>query len=107
MLRSFDYVAWSALDRIRARHGAPDQRVVARAFGWRDAARRQFLDAYWAIADAAGILPGEAARQELLDLFTIEKALYEVAYEAANRPAWLSIPVRGLIELIASRKTDA
>ncbi len=33
--------------------------------------------------------------QALLDLFRIHKALYEIGYEAANRPAWLSIPVSG------------
>jgi maltose alpha-D-glucosyltransferase/alpha-amylase len=35
----------------------------------------------------------------LLDLFLIEKAAYEIRYEAANRPTWLSLPVRGLAAL--------
>jgi len=26
----------------------------------------------------------------------LEKAAYEIAYEAANRPDWLSIPLAGL-----------
>jgi len=33
---------------------------------------------------------------ELLDLFLIEKAAYEVAYEAANRPTWIDVPLHGL-----------
>jgi maltose alpha-D-glucosyltransferase/alpha-amylase len=43
-----------------------------------------------------------ASEQALLDLFLIEKAAYEIRYEAANRPTWLSLPVRGLAAL-ASR----
>jgi maltose alpha-D-glucosyltransferase/alpha-amylase len=39
------------------------------------------------------------AEQALLDLFLIEKAAYEIRYEAANRPTWLSLPVRGLAAL--------
>jgi hypothetical protein len=41
--------------------------------------------------------------QQLLDLFLLHKAFYEIAYEAANRPGWLSIPVRGVMELLRRR----
>jgi len=33
---------------------------------------------------------------ELLDLFLIEKAAYEVVYESANRPTWIDVPLHGL-----------
>ena len=36
------------------------------------------------------------AEPALLDLFLIEKAAYEIRYEAANRPTWLGIPLQGL-----------
>ena len=36
---------------------------------------------------------------ELLRLFLLEKALYEVLYELNNRPGWLDIPLRGLLAL--------
>jgi maltose alpha-D-glucosyltransferase/alpha-amylase len=39
------------------------------------------------------------AEAALLDLFLLEKAAYEVRYEAANRPAWLGVPLRGLAAL--------
>ena len=44
--------------------------------------------------------PPERSRRrcdtELLDLFLIEKAAYEVVYEAANRPTWIDVPLHGL-----------
>jgi maltose alpha-D-glucosyltransferase/alpha-amylase len=37
----------------------------------------------------------------LVDLFLVEKAAYEIRYEAANRPDWLGVPLRGLTALAA------
>ena len=39
-------------------------------------------------------------RGGLLDLFLLQKAAYELCYEAANRPAWVDLPLRGLAELV-------
>jgi maltose alpha-D-glucosyltransferase/alpha-amylase len=35
----------------------------------------------------------------LLDLFLVEKAAYEIGYEAANRPSWIGVPLAGLAAL--------
>jgi maltose alpha-D-glucosyltransferase/alpha-amylase len=35
-------------------------------------------------------------QEPLLDLFVLEKAAYEIAYEAANRPDWIGVPIAGL-----------
>jgi maltose alpha-D-glucosyltransferase/alpha-amylase len=61
----------------------------------------QFLDAYRAIERAAPDrwVTGEAAEAALLDLFLLEKCAYEICYEAANRPAWLGIPLHGLAHI--------
>ena len=40
--------------------------------------------------------------ERLLDFFLIEKAAYEIVYEAANRPTWLAVPLAGLA-LLAER----
>ena len=55
------------------------------------------------LAGYAEVLPAEdaAAERDLLPLFLIEKAAYEIAYEAANRPAWIDVPLHGLAQLIA------
>jgi maltose alpha-D-glucosyltransferase/alpha-amylase len=82
--------------------------VLERAAEMRDRMSGDFLAAYWPVAEEAGILPGDREERDLLlDLFTIQKAFYEIGYEAANRPAWLSIPIRGLLDLIASDRPAA
>jgi maltose alpha-D-glucosyltransferase/alpha-amylase len=37
----------------------------------------------------------------MLRAYMLEKALYELAYELNNRPAWLHIPLTGLLRLRA------
>ena len=53
------------------------------------------MRAYW---EAAGSRGG-AAVGALLDLFLVEKAAYEIAYEAANRPTWIGVPLAGMARL--------
>jgi len=35
-------------------------------------------------------------------VFELEKAAYEVVYEANNRPDWIAIPLRGLVSAAAA-----
>ena len=62
---------------------------------WAEAAQDAFLDGY---AAAAGRDPREDAA--LLAAFQLDKALYEVVYEARNRPTWLSIPTDAVVRLL-------
>jgi maltose alpha-D-glucosyltransferase / alpha-amylase len=101
MLRSFDYAAAMA---ERSLPPAPEQRAPGLALTqrYRELTAAAFVDAYRAAADGVGHgwrNDGDAER--LTTLFLIEKASYEIAYEAANRPDWLSVPVRGLLWLVA------
>jgi maltose alpha-D-glucosyltransferase/alpha-amylase len=72
-----------------------------------EARRNAFLDSFVARATESFLagyrkaMGGEEtpADQALLDLFLIEKAAYEIAYEAANRPTWIDVPLRGLARL--------
>ena len=90
LLRSIDYAAATMLDpkNVVANSVTPGrrQRLVTRL---REGAERDFLGAY---RETASGLPGMDGG-DLLDFFLIEKAAYEVSYEAANRPSWLGIPV--------------
>ena len=40
------------------------------------------------------------ARQWLLELFELEKALYELQYELNNRPDWVRFPLAGMLDLL-------
>ncbi|HEY9548797.1 MAG TPA: phosphotransferase, partial [Kiloniellaceae bacterium] len=105
MLRSFDYLAWAALDRRRQISGEIDEEESRRAFAWRDQASAAFLDAYTRRAAQTPTHPESAATaQALLRLFTLQKVVYEIGYEAANRPAWLAIPLNGLLDLLERKE---
>lgn len=85
MLRSFEYAARFMLPP----EGAP--RLEALARDWADRNRDAFCRGY---ARAGG--PDPAANQTLLRAFEYDKAVYEVLYEAQNRPDWLRIPLGSL-----------
>ena len=91
MLRSFDYVAGSWEQRHPGRSAA----------SWASSARTAFLEGY---AQSAGRDPREDAA--LLDALELDKALYEVVYEARNRPTWVSIPTTAIGRLSAGRRSD-
>jgi len=38
----------------------------------------------------------------LIDIYLLEKAIYEVGYELNNRPEWIRIPVRGILRQLKS-----
>ena len=95
LLRSFDYAAAVATtnEASATATAAPVGRRTALFERWQQEASTAFLAAYGAVT------PLGAA--ELLDLFLIEKAAYEIRYEAANRPGWVGVPLRGLAALAA------
>jgi maltose alpha-D-glucosyltransferase / alpha-amylase len=101
LLRSIDYAGATFIDRGRVGavpvDAAQRDKLIAQ---FRARAAAAFLRAYW---EATGLKKGAVARS-LLDLFLIEKAASEIAYEAANRPAWTGVPIAGLARL-ASRIT--
>jgi maltose alpha-D-glucosyltransferase/alpha-amylase len=101
MLRSFDYARATALHNV-GRDDGDQARLAALAAEWLAAARRAFLDAYDESMRAAGA-PGLDAAGDLLALAELEKALYELRYELANRPAWVGIPLAGVRALAGPR----
>ncbi len=92
MLRSFAYLAAAASAR-----GAPAPE------NFEERARQVFLDAYLARVESTLLPPGEAAARNLLAIFELERAIYELRYELEHRPDWLSIPVSAITRLLESR----
>jgi maltose alpha-D-glucosyltransferase/alpha-amylase len=100
MLRSFDYAMHSALFNFIAER--PDAREAVEAAGrqWQAQAEGAFLDAYDEIARASGLAGARAEMHALLELFVLEKAVYELKYELDNRPDWARLPLTGLLDIL-------
>ena len=88
VLRSFDYAAAVGEQNLPAHSETRQDRARERYAAFRDSAVSAFLKGYTGEEDAV--------IEPLLDLLILEKAAYEIAYEAANRPNWIGVPVAGL-----------
>jgi trehalose synthase-fused probable maltokinase len=90
MLRSFSYAV----------AGTRILRGVEPPADWEDRARATFLEGYRDRIDASLLPPGQQATDQLLAVFELEKAVYELRYELNNRPDWVEIPVAGILRLL-------
>jgi maltose alpha-D-glucosyltransferase/alpha-amylase len=105
MLRSHDYAVHSALQEQRRAGLNEEAYASAAAWGrfWQASAGAIFLRSYLETAAAANLLTASHEEIELLlDVFVLEKAVYELAYELNNRPDWLGVPLQGIIALVAA-----
>jgi trehalose synthase-fused probable maltokinase len=93
MLRSFAYAS-SAIEILRGKQAPAD---------FEQRARETFLEHYFTSVEATLLPHGEAAIRNLLSIFELEKAIYELQYELDNRPDWVSIPVAGIRRLLESQ----
>jgi maltose alpha-D-glucosyltransferase/alpha-amylase len=100
MLRSFSYAAQAAHRRMVPAEAGDEQARLNLLLGeWEQATRDTFLRVYDGIARAGGLYESWDEARQLIALFEIEKALYEIRYELGNRPAWVSVPIHGLLSL--------
>jgi maltose alpha-D-glucosyltransferase/alpha-amylase len=112
MLRSFDYAGRVAvaIAAERGRTSAADQPALER---WRRAWTRRMQELLWSCytrtvasgTTAAGpghrLIPHDPADARLLlDAHILQKALYEVRYELANRPTWVAWPLAAVAQLL-------
>lgn len=97
MIRSLHY----AVSQTRLAH-AP----TANGLSWAAAVYPQmvaaFITAYDSSMQVPGLLPdlNDPDRRTMLELFILEKALYELGYELLNRPSWIQVPLAGIAELL-------
>jgi maltose alpha-D-glucosyltransferase / alpha-amylase len=98
LLRSIDYAGATLIDRKDVAVAPVDEGLRSQIIAqFRQRSSKAFLRGYWETT----CVDNTSAAHALLDLFLIEKAAYEISYEAANRPTWISVPLAGLSFLLA------
>jgi maltose alpha-D-glucosyltransferase/alpha-amylase len=108
MVRSLHYAGQAAAQRLSrdlgiALHDGELEDLDAWLTFWHRWISGIFLSSYLATAGNASYLPRD--RRELsgmLDFFLLEKAIYELSYEANSRPGWIDIPAQGILDLLDS-----
>jgi maltose alpha-D-glucosyltransferase/alpha-amylase len=105
MLRSFHYAPYAVLfgaapgSAVRA-EDLPQ--LEAGAAFWHRSVGDAFLRAYLAEGAKGKFLPSKPEHIDvLLNAYLLEKALYEIVYELNNRPDWVRIPLRGVLDLVS------
>lgn len=104
MLRSFHYAAYTSLfGKLGSAVVRPEDLAALEPWArlWNVWVSTIFLQSYLQHAMPAGFLPID--REELnilLNIYLLEKALYELGYELNNRPDWVRIPLIGIIQLV-------
>ena len=105
MLRSFHYAAYGAMflnDRVREED---IEKLVPFAEQWSYYMGNFFMQAYLEKATEAACIPADPEDLEIMmQLYLLEKAIYELNYELNNRPEWVIIPLRGIRSLMKSNK---
>lgn len=63
--------------------------------------KSEFLENYRNSISGCLSFPEDLSQaDDFLHLCLIEKSLYEISYELANRPDWVQIPIDGLISIL-------
>jgi maltose alpha-D-glucosyltransferase / alpha-amylase len=116
MVRSLDYAAQSVLLGVSSRRGRPpgmirpeDQLALEPwAVAWYQRTAREFVTTYAASFKPTHLLPESAESfRRLLELFLLEKALFEIDVELTDRKDWVIIPLRGAVRLLDHTSIDA
>ena len=102
MVRSFDYASFTAVRQLAEARPAAEAIMLQLAEHWRQRAVDGFRAAYRKAMRGCPAYPtSKSQARRMLAFFTLEKAIYEVSYELANRPAWVDIPLSGVLGILA------
>jgi len=104
MLRSFSYAGRVGLQAHAARRAGDPERLEPWARLWERSVSAVFLTAYRQTVGESRLLPAsEGHLAQLLEAYVLDKALYELQYELGNRPAWVGVPLTGILDLVIPR----
>jgi len=103
ILRSYHYAVYSALSQFTSVHPTDLQTLQSYAELWYRYVGAAFFSSYTEASGGMGFLPEDSSQiSALLGAFLIDKGIYEIIYELNNRPEWVSIPIRGILSILAS-----
>jgi len=103
-LRSIDYATSSAISRAPNLNPEDRATLTQRIRDWGDRLMEAYWECYRETLGEASLWPAdEAQSKELLDLFLLEKAFYEIEYELTNRPSWSHIPLEATLRILQER----
>ena len=106
MLRSFHYAAFSPLIQQKIAGEYNDLEHWAKL--WTYYISKIFLNSYLEhIGSSSFLIPEDKSEiANLLNLYLLEKAVYEIGYEINNRPDWLIIPLKGILYEIGAIRDE-
>ena len=99
MMRSFAYAAGAALARS-VESPEDEVKLAPLSADWEREARATFMTAYDETARPSRTYASASDMAALLEIFELEKALYELRYELNNRPEWVRWPLAGIMRLV-------
>ncbi len=103
-LRSIDYATSSAINRTPNVNPEDLATLTRRIRDWGNRLMAAYWECYRETLGEAHLWPAdETQSKELLDLFLLEKALYEIEYELTNRPSWSHIPLEATLRILQER----
>jgi maltose alpha-D-glucosyltransferase/alpha-amylase len=101
MIRSFHYAAHGCLLQRATQPGTDVEYLRHWADLWYSYVSGVFLHSYRKTVAGSPLVPAdEKDFAALLEIFMLEKTVYELGYELNNRPDWLLIPVRGIEQIL-------
>ncbi len=103
MIRSFHYASYAALHGRASVMQRPEDLPMLEewARSWYHWVSATFLKSYLEFMAGTPILPQRREDVKIvLDTYLLDKAMYEVSYELNNRPDWVGLPLRGILQLL-------
>lgn len=101
MVRSFHYAAWVGIYAMAGLSDHDQEMLEQWIDPWYRAVSGTFVESYLTAVSGSGLIPTQKEdQQRLLDLFLLEKAVYELGYELDNRPDWVNIPIAGISYIV-------
>lgn len=104
MLRSFHYAAHQATRHWPEQQNSGPGRLPGSGQWirfWRSWVSFRFMNAYLETGGKGAFLPSSSpAITSLLNIYLLNKAIYELQYELNNRPDWVMIPLEGILEML-------